>query len=179
MNDFVYALDIPPLTDFISNIDQYKIKGPGVKMYPIDILEKEYQTWNDIPWDYVAIFYKANGFRPPVAHVDAENRNCWGINFHIDGSGLFELYRFEDVTRHKEVSYATDYIINNDPVKSYYMPEGAYLVNNSLPHRITGYQERFCISLRASSLYDLPFEQILERFKNCITHKPLLSKPPM
>ena len=35
LDEFVYQLKIPPITDFISNIDQYKIK----KKVPLNILQ--------------------------------------------------------------------------------------------------------------------------------------------
>lgn len=187
LGEFVYQLKIPPITDFISNIDQYKIKKKGTTEYSADILNPEYKNWMGLEWNAVSFFYKSNGYRPPVAHVDkyyherpTYNRT-WGINFHIDGSGLFELFRYEDVTPIEGAMYkdSMDYKINENAVKSYFMEEGAYLVFNQLPHVVTGYQERFCISLRCTSMCNQPPEEIFNIFKDYIIDKPLPTKAPI
>ena len=70
ITEFVYPLSIPPITDFILNLDQYKIKKKGNTTYSADILNPEYKNWMGLEWNAISFFYKSNGYRPPVAHVD-------------------------------------------------------------------------------------------------------------
>jgi hypothetical protein len=188
-NELVYPLNLPNIFELLlPDIDVYKkeFEGVGSRVYPIDILAPEWRNWMGIPWDSIIMFYKNDGFRPKFAHIDTYRQisdNVWGINFHLGGAGLLEFYRHEDVTQ-REVSAehlrpgVLDYIINEEAIKSYYMPEGAYLVINSLPHRATGYDKRFCVSLRSASMYNREPEEIIEIFKDYIIDKPLLNKAP-
>jgi hypothetical protein len=188
-NELVYPLNLPNIFELLlPDINVYKkeFEGVGSRIYPIDILAPEWRNWMGIPWDYIIMFYKTDGFRPKFAHIDTNRQmheNVWGINFHIGGAGLLELYRYEDVTQRDKLAEhlrqgVLDYIIDKPPIKSYYMPEGAYLVINSLPHRATGYDKRFCFSLRSTSMYDRDPKEIIEIFKDYIIDKPLLNKAP-
>lgn len=58
------------------------------------------------------------------------------------------------------------------------MPEGAYLTLNYLPHRVIGYDERFCFSFRCPSMWNKPAEEIYNIFKEYIIDEPLLNKKP-
>jgi len=193
-NELVYPLNLSNIFELLlPDFDVYKKEfgeaGFGSRTYPVDILAPEYRNWMGIPWDYILMFYKSDGFRPKFAHTDSDSpmsTNVWGINFHLGGAGLLELYRHEDVTQKEEMSVhrtglpsgGLDYIINQPPIKSYYMPEGAYLVIYSLPHRATGYDKRFCVSLRSRAMYNREPEEIIEIFKDYIIDKPLLNKAP-
>lgn len=188
INEFVYPLNLPLISsEMIPNIEDIKnkCKSPGPKIFNADVISPLWRNWLGIPWECLVVWYKPNGFRPPVAHMEYEGGdgtliNPWSINFHIDGAGLYEIYSEDDVTKVGPVQNGAgrDCIINNDPIKSYYMPEGAYLTMNYLPHRVTGYNERFCFSFRCSSMWDRPAEEILSIFKDYIIDEPLADKAP-
>ena len=182
LTELVYPLNInSSIYDIIPEIEKYKIKEPGVKLYSPDILDPKWKIFEGVTWDYISIFYKANNFRPKVAHIDIdepENNKSWSINIHLDGAGLLEIYNFEDIIRQKRCLNGTDCSVHGEPMKSYYMPEGAYLINSFYPHRATGYGERFCVSLRSRSTFNIEFEDIYNKFKDYIIDKPLLTKAP-
>ena len=187
-NELVYPLnfsDILDISEIIPDIEEYKTQLLSLprNANPSEIISDKFKNWLGIPWDVVLMFYKSNGFTPKIAHLDNDDPSfdkTWGINFHFGGSGLFQFFRHEDVTKVGDLNHgaARDCIINADPIKSYYMPEGAYLVFTHLPHRVIGYQERFCVSLRCESMYDQEPEQIIKLFKDYIIDKPLLNKAP-
>ena len=193
-NELVYPLNLPSIYDIIPDLDvcikEFGPAGFGGRVYTTDMVSPKWKNWLGLPWNTFMTFYKKDGFRPKLAHTDSTDPaiNVWGINFHTGGAGLLELYQYEDVTilrktpdvasRDGEKSYGADYTINNTPVKSYYMPEGAYLVFNSLPHRATGYDNRFCVTLRCTTMWNLSNDEVLDIFKDYIIDKPLLSKVP-
>lgn len=184
-NEYVYPLNLPDVSEFIIDLEEYKkqLIVNRVADYNADMITNKYKNWMGIPWDVVLMFYKPHGFTPKVAHLDNDVpgfNNTWGINFHFGGSGLFEVYRQEDTTKIGDLNHgaARDCVINAKPYKSYFMPEGAYLAFTNLPHRVIGYQERFCISLRCESMYNRNPTEIVELFKDYIIDKPLLSMAP-
>ena len=173
--EYVYKINTPLISKIIPEIDLIKLKCklPGPHSFSVDIMAPEYRNWLGIRWDNVLIFYKENGYCPKVAHIDSVDsiyNKTWGINFHYGGNGILEIYKNEDVTEIpiKSFGNSKNCVINGGPIKTYYMSEGAHLVFNALPHRATGFQQRFCVSLRCEKMYDRDPEEILNIFKDFI-----------
>lgn len=180
-NELIYLLRMPSIEEVIPEIEKYKIKFQGVKIYGADIIHPNWKTFCGVKWDYVAIFNRYNESPDSYAHSDSTNpklTKTWGINFHINGYSLFEHYNHKDVASFRVAPYAEHFRINAGPTKTYYMPEGVYLVNTHLPHRVVSYQDRICISLRCSSMYNVEWDDIVERFKDYIIDQPLSDKIP-
>jgi len=191
-NEFIYKLNLPHdmISKMILNYDEIKkeaIRLETEEGVPLPIMpngiDSIYHKWMGIEWTYIGCWYKADGFAPNVAHddcVDPKIPYPWSINFHIGGSGLYEIWKMEDVIPEGPVIYdkAQDYLINGPTYKSYYMPEGVYLNFNSMPHRVRGFGKRFCFSWRCEALWNVPHEEILDRFKDYLDPVPLLNEVP-
>jgi hypothetical protein len=158
MNEFLYKVNLPPLTDFLLDSAAEKLFVGQDKSFhktykPIELLKPEYLLWKSYSWDFVNFFYKTNGYKGHI-HIDGGYGN-WGLNWIYGGTGIMEYWLPENVTilpiqpddiGGKIIKCVTD----NPPDKVYNTTPGAYLIKTSTPHRATGFNGRHAFSLRAT-----------------------------
>lgn len=165
MTEFVYKLNLPPLTEILLDTAKEKLfnaKHEAEHSHITDLksyLKPEWLTFNGITWNIVSFFYKSN--YTGLIHIDEQvrahlphERSSWGINWIHGGSGILEYWLPEDIIfSPPETDETGDYkriqcSTNKPPYRTYNMSPGAYLVNASIPHRATGYEGRYAFSLR-------------------------------
>ena len=178
MNEFVYRLNLPPLTDILLNKDILYNEEKYDTIYrqlTTDCIKPEWLTFNNYNWNSVLYFYKNNS--SGVIHMDKNDRShlphkpcVWGINWIYNNSGIMEYWPLADIL-HQVVDAKNKFITvcysNKKPHSTYHMTEGAYLVNASLPHKATGESKRSALSLRDTTCNET-WDTIVDKFKNYI-----------
>lgn len=190
----IYKLDLPPLEDCIlddafnqyirnnnSNItnDSYRVTRPK------SFFKSEYLNLKDLPWSEVLIFLKTGGI-PSVTHTDnihPTNGTSWGVNWIYGGVNLSEYWSLDDFNK-EDITFVTNgtsyYSVYHVPSTvrlpaprlRYILKPGAYLVNTTAVHRITGFQNRYCVSYRATGKR-LSWDQVTGMFSDLIVNKDL------
>jgi hypothetical protein len=167
MSEFVYKLDLPPLDTILLEPNKLFSNSITFNQYaPKDILKPEWLNWQDLSWDFSLFFYKTDG-DTGIIHIDGPG--VWGINWVYNGYGKMDFWNLEEVeTTYELTSLSTPRYrcaTKTKPIKTYNTDPGAYLVNASIPHRATGYNQRYTLSLRSYSS-KLSWLQAVNKFKN-------------
>ena len=180
MNEFVYKLNLPPLSEIL--IDSAKnslfneTNDSVLRFLTNEWVKPEWLTFNNYNWNYILYFYKNNssGF----VHLDGKNikyqphHPCvWGINWIYGNGGIMEYWLMEDILPlSNQPNDNVDRIICTPikkPYRTYHMTEGAYLVNASFPHKATGQSGRYAFSLRDNTCIE-NWDTVITNFKNYI-----------
>jgi hypothetical protein len=187
MNEFVYKLNLPPLSEIL--IDSAKNSlfnetndlsfGRNVSILRYltnEWVKPEWLTFNNYNWNHILYFYKKNssGF----VHLDGKNikhqphHPCvWGINWIYGNDGIMEYWLMKDILpMRNQPNDNNDRIICipiKKPYRVYHMTEGAYLVNASFPHKATCQSERYAFSLRDNTCVE-NWDTVITNFKNYI-----------
>ena len=178
MNEFVYRLNLPPLTDVLLNKDILYNEEKYDTIYrqlTTDCIKPEWLTFNNYNWNSVLYFYKNNS--SGIIHLDRNDRShlphnpcVWGINWIYNNNGIMEYWPIEDIL-HQTLDTRSKYITvcysDKEPHRTYHMTEGAYLVNASLPHKATGESKRRALSLRDTTCNET-WDEVVDKFKNYI-----------
>jgi hypothetical protein len=161
MNEFLYKLNAPPITNFLLESKLEKLfVGQDKNLHKIfsatELLKPEYLLWRNHQWNIINFFYKTNG-RQGHIHIDGYGGNVdhvqWGVNWVVGGYGKMEYWLPENV----EITPAAPDDIGGSIVKCitkapadkiYITPPGVYLINADVPHRATGFGCRYAFSLR-------------------------------
>ena len=153
----MYRLNLPPLDEILSDEGRAKLLvGKDEYLYhlynPKDILKPEWFALDGIEWNSALFFYKNNS--TGILHVDVPG--VWGINWIYQGNGNMEYWSHDDVefvtTKPDDRGNVfTTCITKKDPIKIYETLPGAYLTDASYPHRASGYDGRYALSLRCYS----------------------------
>ena len=179
MNELVYKLDLPPLTGILTDFAKDSLFNETKdRTYryvdPTSCVKPEWLTFNNYNWDTSLLFYKNN--TSSNIHIDGKkllteqhNFANWGINWIHNGNCIMEYWLIEDVDvlprTIKDIHYRCE--TNKSSYRTYQISEGAYLVNTSYPHKVTGFSNRYAFSLR-DSRYSQTWDTVVNNFKNYI-----------
>lgn len=157
--ELIYKLDLPPLVDILTEFAQRRLFiGRNMSIYrryhPRDLLRPEWITYRGIPWDFVSFFYKHN-YRG-IIHSD-HGDNVWGINWIYQGRAVIEYWEENDIIRSPtEPDVIGSPVIMCSamapPSRVYTLEPGAYLFNAQRPHRPSGFDHRYALSLRCTAM---------------------------
>jgi hypothetical protein len=168
MTEFVYPLNLPPLADILlDSAGLFSTSSDFCKYAPQDILKPEWCHWEGLNWDFSLFFQKTDG-KTGMIHVDGP---VWGINWIHNGHGTLEFWNPKDVDMVLETTelgtprYKCSTTVA--PSKIYTTVPGAYLVNASAPHRATGFDKRYALSVRSYSS-KLSWESAVTKFQKYI-----------
>jgi len=172
-SDYCYRLNLPDIKDVTLSLDDICQLVPedfrGSKIFypdPKSIFKQEWLEYKNISWDYTSLFIRT-GKEQSVLHRDnphSSNSLHWGINWVYGEDSVMEYWEDEKI-KHQKIIYdsggKTTVFLETDlePSKSYTMTSGAYLVNASVPHRVTNLSStcRIALSLRSKKFrYDNP-----------------------
>jgi hypothetical protein len=174
MNDLVYKLNLPPLTDILldgvaETLFKDTTKSAHRNYHPAELLKKEWLAWQNVEWNFVNFFYKDNA----TGIIHSDGPASWAINWIHQGHGVLKFWYPQpeeilpaSVDELNNIRYVYD--INRPADKEYTMYPGAYLVNTSLPHLPSGYNNRYAFSLRSYTRPTPPWSAIFEKFKHLI-----------
>lgn len=176
----VYKLNAPLLTDIlIPGVIDTKFLKFDTFLYtgghPKDFIKPEYMNWYGFLWDSVVLFYKPDGYRGNIHADTIIDDNPWAVNWIIGGDSIMEYLdsrtitgkiATQDITKYPICRYNTE----QKPDCTYYMAEGAYLINGAQPHRATGFKNRYAFSLRCASSFSLRWNDIVEKFIDIIDY---------
>ena len=173
MNEYVYKLNLPDIADVVISLDHIKNLVPqdfqGSQIFypePYKIFKPEWLTYKNLEWDYCSLFIRS-GNQQSVLHRDNPNSPDalhWGINWILGDDSIMEYWDKDKITEEKIIYDSggkTTVKITADQTssKQYTMSTGVYLVNASVPHRVTNLTEnrRIAISLRSKKFrYENP-----------------------
>ena len=191
MSEFVYQLNLPPITDMLLDGINENMLAPLARkadktasfiyksMLATSIIKPECLNINGFEFTHALLFYKSNGKLGRI-HTDTTDVSltAWGINWIYGGFGILEYWDEEDlvneqvITRIDEQGCPIKHYTSLVPARKIYTitSPNAYLVNGSEIHRPTAWGGRWAISLRSydESNYNMPWDNIVEKFKNLI-----------
>ena len=201
MSEFVYQLNLPPITDMLLDGINENMLAPLASyadktasfiyksMLATSIIKPEYLNINGFEFTGAILFYKSKGKLGRI-HRDTTDlgMTIWGINWIHGGFGILEYWNEEDLINEEVITLIDE---QGSPIKHYtslvparkkYVTTSpnAYLVNTTEIHRSTAWGGRWAISLR--SKYNMPWDDIVEKLnlldyqsKFCKTrgHKPV------
>jgi len=187
MTEFVYQLNLPPITDMLLDGINENMLAPLARkadeissfvykdMLATSIIKPEYLNINGFNFIRALLFYKSKGNLGQI-HRDTTDLSvsAWGINWIHGGSGILEYWDEEDlvneevITRIDDQGYPIIKYTSLVPARKKYVQTSpnVYLVNTTEIHRATAWGGRWAISLRTN--YSIPWDGIVERFKNLI-----------
>ena len=180
MNDFVYKLNLPVLSEILVDSAKNSLFNETnhlvIRFLTTEWIKSEWLTFNNYNWDRILYFYKDNS--SGVIHIDGKDikhqphHPCvWGINWISGNNGIMEYWLVEDIfPLSNQPNDNVDRIIYTSikkPYRTYHMTEGAYLVNASLPHKATGQSGRYAFSLRDSKCRET-WDTVINNFKSYI-----------
>lgn len=173
VEELIYKLDLPELPSILTESAQRRLfvtghaRGTYNRYHPKDLLRSEWLTYRDIPWDFVSFFYKHN-FRGPI-HSDC--LVCrWGINWIHQGYTIIEYWKESDIIRSQPTEDGVGFTqmlcsATAAPSHIYHLKPGAYLFNAHTPHRATGFDHRYALSLRCTTM-DVSWAGAVALFKD-------------
>jgi hypothetical protein len=165
--EYLYKLNLPDIDEVVLSLDYIQNLVPrdfqGSQIFypnPRDIFKPEWLQYKNLEWDYCSLFIRS-GKQQSVLHRDnphSPDSLHWGINWILGDDSIIE-YWDQDKIIEEQIIYdsggKTTVKITADQTssKKYAMPTGVYLVNASVPHRVTNLTEdlRIAISLRSMS----------------------------
>jgi hypothetical protein len=183
--EYLYRLNLPNIDevvlslDYIQNLVPRDFQGSNI-FYPNprDILKPEWLRYKNLEWDFVMLFFRSGG-QQSILHRDNPHKPDslhWGINWILGGDSLMEYWDEDRIIDQQIINdiggKATVKITaDQNSSKQYTMSTGAYLVNASIPHKVTNStdERRIAISLRSKKFrYENPsmmWRDIVELFK--------------
>jgi hypothetical protein len=186
MCDYVYKLRLPDINEVVYSLSDIKNLVPrdfyGSQIFypePREFFKPEWLNYKNIEWDYCSLFIRS-GKQQSVLHRDnpnSPNALHWGINWVLGKDSIME-YWDEDKIIEEKIIYdsggktTVKIIADQASSKQYTMSTGVYLVNASVPHRITNLTDdhRIAISLRSKKFrYENPsvlWRDVVEIFKS-------------
>ena len=178
--ELIYKLDLPEMTEILTERAKRRLymgsdRPLYLRFHPRDILRPEWINYRDIPWNFVSFFYK-NNYRG-ILHSDNIDTS-WGINWIHQGHGVIEYWEENDVIRWpiSADSVGAPVIMCSamaPPSRVYTLMPGAYLFNARVPHRPSGFNRRYALSLRCTTM-TLPWAQVVDLFNDLIIPQSML-----
>jgi hypothetical protein len=177
MNELVYKLNLPPFDEILlpDVFDKLMESNNTYKHYKsVDLIKTEFLKINGILLDGGTIFIKNNFAGSIHSDKDSKRRNPWGINWIWNGTGFLDYWHPEDIDKTENlidprgIPYDV-HTTSKPPFKRYSTIHGcAYLVNAETAHQATGVEKRYALCLRATNLQNMPWEEVVEKFKPLI-----------
>lgn len=174
MNDFLYKLNAPPITDFLLESAAEKLfvgqdKNFHKTFKATELLKPEYLGWNNYNWNFINFFYKTNGYK---GHIHIDGYGGWGVNWIVGGHGTMEYWLPDHVeilpSRTDDIGgQVITCIPHTPPDKVYVTTPGAYLINADVPHRGTGFGRRHAFSLRDTKT-SMSWNEVVNTFTDLI-----------
>lgn len=172
MIEYCYRLNLPDIGNVVLSLDEIKNRVTkdfrGSQIFypePREVFKPEWLTYKNLEWDYCSLFIRS-GKQQSVLHRDnpyTPNSLHWGINWILGDDSIMEYWDDDKILNQQiinDLGGKTTVKINAEqtPSKQYRMSTGVYLINASVPHRVTNLtnERRIAISLRSKEF----------RFKN-------------
>lgn len=186
MIEYCYRLNLPSIDQvFISFSEIQKLlpshfKGSKI-LYPRpdQIFKSHWLSYKDISWDYVSLFFRSGNEESMIHRDNPNNPNSlhWGINWISGENSIMEFWDDDLIEKQKIIQDGggkTTVVLETtlQPSYRYTMSTGAYLINASIPHKITNLSNdtRIAVSLRSQKFrYENPsvaWRDIVEMFKS-------------
>ena len=186
MVEYVYKLNFPLLPDILLDSAKKSLFVGSTEpihkmMVAKELIKPEWLTFNNIEFVGFDFFYKPNFVglihSDEATELKEPTAPCvWGINWIHNGSARMEYWTKEmlnpildepDSPEYRRPGYHRIRCSTNvGPIKVYDMTEGAYLVNASVPHRASGFGNRYAGSLRPK--IKKPWLEVVDNFKDYI-----------
>ena len=182
--EFVYKLSLPELDKivsdkFLSNLKLDYDKPSRYKQEKItDQVKNEYKNICGIQFTEMITFFKNN--LSGRIHTDTidKTEEVWGINWIFGGAAVMEYWTRESIgceplnliDSQGSPIHKWNRFHATKPLKIYYMPEGAYLVNASAIHRPSAVGQRHCIVIRPKR--EMSWSQAIDTFSPLINGVP-------
>jgi hypothetical protein len=186
MFEYVYKLNFPLLPDILLDSAKkslFDFTEPTHKMMVAkELVKPEWLIFNNIEFEGFNFFYKPNFIglihSDEATELKEPTAPCvWGINWIHNGSARMEYWTKEMLDPVLDEPDSPEYLrsgykrircsTNVAPIKVYDMMVGAYLVNASVPHRASGFGNRYAVSLRPK-IKNMPWLEVVDNFKNYI-----------
>jgi hypothetical protein len=192
MLEYVYKLNLPPVTEYFKDtVDNMQelltdaesfdpnrwYKGPiNVKSVFNPI------TLNGFRLNQFLLFFKTEGATGAIHvedlfYIKEAHEPCqWSINWVYQGNGTMDYWNTEHVGEGTHTKNPATNTPQNfacvptvaTPDKTYHIQApSAYLVNNSVPHRVTGYNNKYVFSLRRQRL-TMSWDQVVDTLQQYI-----------
>ena len=186
MNEYSFKLNLPRMEHVVLSIETLRTLVPedfqGSKIFypdPRDIFRPEWLTYKNLEWDYVSLFVRSGG-QQSILHRDNPNSPDslhWGINWILGDNSIMEYWNKDKIINEKIIydsggKTTVKITADQNPSKQYTMSTGVYLVNASVPHRVTNLtdERRIAISLRSKKFrYENPsvvWRDVVKMFKD-------------
>lgn len=186
MLEYCYRLNLPDISKAVLSLDNIKNLVPkdfyGSKIFypePREIFKPNWLNYKNFEWDYCSLFIRS-GKQQSMLHRDNPDSPAtlhWGINWILGEDSIMEYWDKDKIINERIIydsGRKTTVKITTDqhPSKKYTMSTGAYLVNASVPHRVTNLTDdfRIAVSLRSKKFrYENPsavWRDVLELFKS-------------
>jgi hypothetical protein len=189
----VYELNLPPIDElFIDSFQLYDdahLKHNFIGEENLStVIKQEWHTFNNYQWNLLMYFKKSN----IVGHIHTDintwpevtDLTVWGINWCYDDTRTMQYWDWNHVSHIGETESFTNntntgsvvptkgiapkFNPNTDPDETYYLlPNKAYLVCTSLPHRAIGQGLGRAFSYR-STTHNLEWNKVVESFQQYI-----------
>ena len=196
MSEFVYQLNLPPITDMLLDGINENMLAPLARkaewgsffiyesMLATSIIKPAYLNINGFEFTKAILFYKSKGKLGRI-HRDTSDPGItgWCINWIHGGFGTLEYWKDEDFINgevmplideqgYNTLEYRIKPYTSLVPARKTYTTTSpnAYLLNTSEIHRPTAWGGRWAISLRPKILpnCNMSWDDIVEKFKNLI-----------
>lgn len=186
--DYCYKLNLPNIEEAVLSLDEIKGLVPkdfnGYQIFypdPQDIFRPEWLLYKGLSWDYASIFFRS-GKQKSILHKDNPHDTTklhWGVNWVYGEDSTMEYWEDEKIKNQKIIYDSggkTTVLLETDwaSSRSYKMSSGVYLINASVPHKITNLSSnlRIAVSLRSKKFrYENPktsWQAIIEKFQDVI-----------
>jgi hypothetical protein len=183
--EYLYKLNLPDINEVVLSLDYIQNLVPrdfqGSQIFypnPRDIFKPEWLRYKNLEWDYVSLFVRSGG-QQSMLHRDNPNSIDslhWGINWILGDNSIMEYWDEDKIIDQQIINdiggkTTVKIIADQESSKKYKMDTGTYLVNASVPHKITNLTNEFriAISLRSKKFrYENPsmvWRDIVELFK--------------
>lgn len=184
MVEYVYRLDLPDISKVVLSLDDIKNLVPqdfqGSQIFypePREIFKSEWLNYKNFKWDYCSLFIRSSK-QQSVLHRDnpySPDSLHWGINWILGEDSIMEYWGKNKILK-ENIIYDTGgkttvkITTDQNSSKQYTMSTGVYLVNASVPHRVTNLtdERRIAISLRSMKFrYENPnvtWEEVVKIF---------------
>jgi hypothetical protein len=184
MVDYVYKLNLPDIDEVVLSLDYIQNLVPrdfqGSQIFypsPRDIFKPEWLQYKNLEWDYCSLFIRS-GKQQSILYRDNPNSSDtlhWGINWILGEESIMEYWDEDKIIDQQTVhdlggKTTVKITTDQNSSKQYNMSKGVYLVNASVPHRVTNLtgEHRIAISLRSMKFrYENPsveWRDVVEMF---------------
>lgn len=182
MLELVYKLNLPPVTSVLKEDSTVLDSKKRYCIYKsLEVIKPEWTFWNDIHFDNAVSFYRdLVDIDISKIHTDQQTPEAmpWAVNWIHGGSGILEFWLPEQTdsftwkfqnSDNNSGTRVPEITTSQAPYKTYAQSPGAYLINTTFPHRANGWNSRLAVSIRSTSSFSIPWEDVVKKFEKYIT----------